>query len=154
LSSTSDEVRIWNQAATDDADRVTSVSFSTATAGVSFGFDTHFTNQDGFVGNSSEGLSTNGVNGAFAAAVSGDIGSPGMVVSWPRFSTITGSSGDHQIKFSTEASVSYDIEFKNSTADVGWTFLSNIVASGTQATVTDTTASPQRFYRAVRKPLP
>jgi hypothetical protein len=154
LSGTSDEVRLWNQAATDDADRITSVSFSTATVGNSFGFDNHFTTQDGFVGNSTDGLTTNGVNGAFAAAVSGDIGSPGMLVTWPRLSTIAATGGSHQITFSSESSVNYDVEYKNSFSDTAWTYLSTSLATGSQVTVTDPANVPQRFYRVVRKTTP
>ncbi|MDB6055262.1 MAG: hypothetical protein JWN25_2785, partial [Verrucomicrobiales bacterium] len=122
--------------------------------GNSFGFDNHFTSQDGFIGNSTEGLTTNSVNGAFAAAVSGDIGSPGMLVTWPRFTTLTTDGGGRQITFTTEPTVTYDIQYKNSISDATWTFLSTTNATTTQATVSDPATVTQRFYRVVRKSLP
>jgi hypothetical protein len=62
-------VQLWNQLATDPNDLISTVTFLTATPGISFGFDPTYDNQFGFSGDADfGGLSTNGVNGAFVAA--------------------------------------------------------------------------------------
>jgi hypothetical protein len=142
-----DAVYLWNAAANSVTDTVASVTFSAATKGVSFGFDP--------AANIFGGLSVAGQNGAFVAAVNGDIGSPGTILSLPRFTEIS-FNGDHGFKlgFVTQTNLNYGVEYKNNLTDANWTTLTNFTASANSFIVTDPTADTNsaRFYRIVVTP--
>ena len=146
LSGSGDEVRVWNQAATQEADRVAAVAFSTATAGVSFTFDPQSTNQLGFAGNTTQGSSTNGLNGALASAESGDIGSPGRIVNWP--GTITAGNSGAQLSWFSQPNWDYFVEFKTNLTDTTWLTLTNVTSGDTNAFgISVAVPAVQRFYR-------
>jgi len=69
LGSGGDGVRVWSSSATLDADVIDSVDFGTELRGASYTYNTNSGLFDIF--------STNGVNGAFKAVETDDIGSPG-----------------------------------------------------------------------------
>ena len=69
LGSAGDGVRVWAAGASTDANVVDSVDFGTALRGSSFTYDTNTGLFSTF--------STNGINGAFKAAETDDVGSPG-----------------------------------------------------------------------------
>ena len=73
LSATGDGLRLWTDVATVQADTVSQVDFAAALNGVSFGYNP-VTGQFGQV-------SQVGVFGAFKAASSADVGSPGRILS-------------------------------------------------------------------------
>jgi hypothetical protein len=70
LGSGGDGVRVWSSTATIDADLVDSVDFGTAVRGQSYTYNTN-------TGLFTE-FSTNGINGAFKAVETDDVGSPGI----------------------------------------------------------------------------
>ena len=154
LSATADEVRVWNQAAMVDADRVTSVSFSTAAAGASFGFNPEATDQFGFVGNSSQWVSTNGYNGAFTAAVSGDIGSPGRVVNWPGVAVIKPGGGLFNVTWTSQPNRIYNVQYTTEILPANWLPLTNVTAVSNVCTVADSANNPHRFYRVSLTHIP
>ena len=70
LGAAGDGVRVWAAGASSDANVVDSVDFGTALRGSSFTYDTNTGQFSSF--------STNGINGAFKAVETDDVGSPGV----------------------------------------------------------------------------
>ncbi len=144
LSGSGDEVHIWNAAATDNSDQVTAVGFGTGTDGNSFGFDLNFLDQTGFEGT----LTTVGVDGAFAAAVGGDIGSPGAVINMPHFNGLTRTNGGFVLSWFSQPNWNYTIQYKANLTDSTWTTLPEVMSDNTNVmNYTDITSDAQRFYR-------
>ncbi len=142
FSSDGDALYLWNAAAYSITDIVASATFSTGTKGVSFGYDP--------VANTFGALSVAGESGAFAAAVNGDIGSPGAIVSAPRFTELNYVDGlRFELGFATVPNLNYGVQFKNALTDVSWTTLTNFTATSTFSTVADVTVGTNstRFYR-------
>jgi Lamin Tail Domain/Immunoglobulin I-set domain len=147
LSGSGDDVHIWNAAATTDGDQVASVNFLTAPAGTSFGFDPTVSNQTGFLGFAPDGLSVVGVDGAFTAAVGGDIGSPGTIVNLPRTS-ISPTNGCFAISWVNQPNWGYTVQYKTNLTDPNWTTLTTVTSDSSAVfTIVDPTISTQRFYR-------
>ncbi|MGH7952421.1 MAG: hypothetical protein ACREFE_10960, partial [Limisphaerales bacterium] len=145
LSGGSDEVHIWNAAATDNSDQVTSVGFGAGTAGNSFGFDLNYLDQSGFDGLT---LTTNGVNGAFVAAVGCDIGSPGAIINMPYLAGTTCTNGGFDLSWFSQPNWNYTIQYKTNLTDLTWTTLTQVMSGNTNVmSYTDTTSDAQRFYR-------
>ena len=147
FSSAGDAVYLWNAAANSITDTVAGVTFSTATRGVSFGYNP--------VANAFGSLSVAGQSGAFAAAVNGDIGSPGTLINLPRFTQLTFNPGAaFNLSFVTQASLAYRVEFKNNLTDPAWTPLTNFVATSSSFMLADpfTNTNSARFYRVVVTP--
>ena len=149
LSGGGDEVHMWNAATADVNDTVAGVSFLDSTGGISsFGFDPTVPNQTGFLGYAPDGLSVNGVNGAFIAAVGGDIGSPGTIVNLPRTTSITQTNGGFQLSWVNQPDWNYTVQYKNNLSDANWTTLTNLASDGSSVfSIVDPTISTQRFYR-------
>jgi Lamin Tail Domain/Immunoglobulin I-set domain len=150
LSGTGDDVHIWNAVASGDADQyqIAHVSFLTGTDGVSFGFDPTITDETGFYGFAPDGLSINGVNGAFVATVGGDIGSPGTIVNLPRITGITKTNGGFQLSWVNQPNWNYTVEYKTNLTDFAWTTLTNLTSDSSSAfSIIDPTITNQRFYR-------
>ena len=147
FSSSGDAIYLWNAAATALTDTVASVTFSTATRGVSFGFDPS--------ANIFGGLSVAGKNGAFVAAANGDVGSPGTVLNVPQFSGFN-FSGDNgfNLNFATQSNLNYVVEYKDDLTAPTWLILTNFTAAGNLSSVTDATAATNsaRFYRIEVEP--
>jgi hypothetical protein len=147
LSGTSDQVNLWNQAAlveTDAIGKVAGVQLSTALLGHTFIRDP---DTGIFSGNTTTGLSTNGVNGAFVAASNGDVGSPGWVVD-PLRLTVVPHATSVDLTWNSTAGRNYGIWYKNAITDAGWTSLTNLTAAGSSTTITDVLGSADRIYRA------
>jgi hypothetical protein len=144
FSSDGDAVFLWNAAANSVTDTVASVTFSTATKGVSFGYDP--------ASNIFGGLSATGQDGAFVAAVNGDIGSPGTILNLPRFTQLgfNGGSG-FNLSFVTQSNLNYSVEYKNNLTDPVWMTLTNFTAVSNLFVVADPAASTNsaRFYRVL-----
>jgi hypothetical protein len=146
LSSSSDQVNLWNQATTVETDpigKVAAIQLSTAVAGRTF-----VRNPDTglFTGNSTTGLSTNGLNGAFKAAQNGDVGSPGWYVA-PLKVTITPTPFGSDLTWNSTAGRNYTVFYKNSVSDAIWSSLTNIVASAAITTVSTASPASTRIYR-------
>jgi hypothetical protein len=146
FSSDGDAVYLWNAAANSITDTVASVTFSTATRGVSFGYDPD--------SNTFGGLSVAGENGAFVAAVNGDIGSPGTVINLSRFAALNLNGSGFSLTLVTQPGRNYRIEYKNSLTDANWLTLTNVTVAPNPLTVIDPGVSTNfsRFYRAVLVP--
>jgi hypothetical protein len=141
-----DAINLWNAVATADTDKVASVALGTATRGVSFGFNP----DTGTFG----GLSVAGMNGAFVAAVNGDIGSPGTIVNLPRFTIVSAANGQFSLSLFTQPQRNYRIEYKASLSDPDWLTLTNVTAAPNPLKITDPIPRAQscRFYRAIMVP--
>jgi hypothetical protein len=57
-------------------------------------------------------LSVSGVNGAFTAATSTDVGSPGTVLNVPSFNSITQTNGGIALSWSTQPNWTNTVQFK------------------------------------------
>ena len=147
LSGTGDEVHIWNAAATDNSDQVTAVGFGAGTVGNSFGFDLNYLDQSGFDGFT---LTTAGVDGAFTAAVGGDIGSPGAVLNMPSLTKATITNGRFNLSWVSQPNWNYTIQYKTNLTDLNWNTLTNIKSGDTNVmNYFDPATSTQRYYRVM-----
>ncbi|HEX4349442.1 MAG TPA: FN3 associated domain-containing protein, partial [Verrucomicrobiae bacterium] len=147
FSSDGDAITLWNAAATDLSDTVASVTFSTATKGVSFGYDP--------ASNTFGALSVAGQNGAFVAALDGDIGSPGTLLALPQFTQLAFNGGSgFNLGFLTESNLGYGIQYKNNLLDPNWITLTNFIAPSNSFIFNDPSAgtNTRRFYRVVVTP--
>jgi len=149
FSAAGDSVTLWNAAATTEADYIDSESFSTATRGVSFGFDPNINEADyGFLGYAPDGLSTAGTDGAFVAATGGDVGSPGTILNLPRFNSITMTSDGCMLSWFSQPDWTNTVQFKTSLSDSNWTTLTNLTSGAADVmNFVDPTTGTQRFYR-------
>ena len=151
LSSAGDAINLWNAAASDDSDKLASAVFSTATPGVTFGYDP----VSGFFGD----LSTDGVNGAFAAVSGGDIGSPGYTrntqrVIFPRLREMAVVNGTFRLSWNTQPGTKYVVQSKPQLDSSDWTTETelNAVDSLTTVELPFAPTAPQRFYRVAQEP--
>jgi len=144
LSSAGDAVNVWNAAASDNFDKVASVTFSTGTAGASFRYNPD-TQQFGE-------LSTAGAFGAFAAAVGGDIGSPGYVTAppvKPEITEIKRVTDGVSITWKTAAGKQYLLQARSNIDSGEWTTVRTVTATADSATevVAIEAGSERQFYR-------
>lgn len=147
FSSSADAIYVWNAAASASTDLVASVTFPAATRGVTFGYnpDTH----------AFGALSVAGQNGAFAAAVNGDVGSPGTLINLPSFTRYQFSAGTgFGLSFVTQPNRHYQVQYKDDLNSPSWTLLTELTANTTSATATDPNAGTNacRYYRVVITP--
>lgn len=152
LSQTADEVNVWNALTlpgNELFERIAGVNFAQTYLGSTLIYDPENPPVGGVMGV----FSTNSVlgeaaNGVFAAAVGGSHGSPGYVVA-PVFpnAAITNNGANVAVSFNTIATRNYTVEYKTNLTDAGWTTLNSLTAIGTNSTVMDSAAPPQKFYR-------
>ena len=152
LSQTADEVNVWNALTlpgNELFERIAGVNFAQTYLGSTLIYDPENPPVGGVMGV----FSTNSVlgeaaNGVFVAAVGGSHGSPGYVVA-PVFpnAAITNNGANVAVSFNTIATRNYTVEYKTNLADAGWTTLNSLTAIGTNSTVMDSAAPPQKFYR-------
>jgi hypothetical protein len=142
-----DQLTLWNAAAQTESDLIDSVSIaSTDGSAISYCYDPY----GNFIfGINPDSLSILGVNGAFAAAVNGDIGSPGTIVNYPKFTGIAPASGGMQLSWISQSNFVYSVQCKTNLTDASWTTLANTTAGGNLWNFIDTTTVTQRFYRVV-----
>lgn len=147
LSSLGDGIVLWNSGATSDADTIAADVFSTATNGVSFGYDPELE----IFGD----LSEVGVNGAWVAPENGDIGSPGFIrnIPEPRNLTITKAGAGWSFSWIGKSGAGYTVQTTTDLNSDGWTDVSTVTASGISVSAT-APAGPgnQRFYRIKLNP--
>jgi hypothetical protein len=142
-----DALTVWNAAAVRESDFVDSVSIaSTDGSAVSFCYDPY---AQVFSGINPDGLSVLDVNGAFAAAVNGDIGSPGTIVNYPKITSITRAGGNTQLSWISQSNFNYTVQCKTNLTDANWTTLTNTTAGDNIWNVTSPTSSTQCFYRVI-----
>jgi hypothetical protein len=150
FSAIADALTLWNAAATTELDYIDTVSISTATRGVSFGFDPYQSDANyGFLGYAPDGLSVAGNDGAFVAAVGGDVGSPGTVVNLPRFTSITQTNGGFALSWISQSNFAYTVQFKTNLTDAIWTTLTNVTPTTNVWNLVDPATNAQRFYRLI-----
>jgi hypothetical protein len=157
LKATADAIRLWNPTALRNTDYIFSVGIVhidgdfAPIRGVSLNFWC-----DGpvpFIGVPS----AFGQCGAFQAARSGDVGSPGFasrsVSPWPlpRILRISRDAGGVQLICETEPGQRYELQYTDSLCNPAWTTLGEHVAAGTELTIRDPTPfqTQDRFYRLV-----
>lgn len=144
-----DALTVWNAVGTTDfdlGDFIDSVGVAVETNGISFCYNPY---NNTFPGTTPDGLSVLGVNGAFAAAVNGDIGSPGTIVNLPKFTGITQTNGGMQLSWISQSNFVYTVQCKTNLTDANWTTLTNTTAGNNLWTFKDTTTNKQRFYRLI-----
>ena len=141
FSSGGDSLEVWNAAANNEGDYVDAVSFASATAGDSFGFDPA-TQTFG-------DLSVAGVNGAFTAAIGGDIGSPGTIVNLPQITATAQTGEGFSLTWISQPNYNYEVQYKDNLAQTNWLMLTNLTAGINRFTFTDSATNSQRFYRVV-----
>ncbi len=147
FSSSGDAIYLWNAAATTATDTVTSVTFPAASRGVTFGYNS--------ASNTFGALSVAGQNGAFAAAVNGDIGSPGTLINLPRFTHFQLShTNGFNFTFVTQPTRNYQIQYKQNLADTNWQIFTNFTANSNSFTLADPSSNTNsaRYYRIVILP--
>ncbi len=144
LSSSGDALNLWNAAADDETDKVASAVFSTATRGVSFGYDP----SSGLFGE----LSVPGVNGAFVAAELGDKGSPGTIASRPRFIRVRRMAAGCELTWQTVPGKAYTLLARERLEAGTWSALHTARADSDSLTFVDTAPGPQRYYRVRLEP--
>lgn len=146
LSSAGDAVNVWNAAASEDSDKISSAVFSTATLGTSFGY----ASTSGAFG----GLSTAGTEGTFTAVSGGDLGSPGWIrnvprVIRPRFLEQVRTETGLRLKWTTQAGRAYLLKSKTSlAAGTEWTVHGRFDGTGSPLLL-DTAVDPMvagRFF--------
>ncbi len=147
LSASGDAIRLWNDTTTDTNDLVTSASFGTATAGVSFNFDP-ITAQFG-------GLSQIGNFGVFRATNPGDVGSPGRIraPANPPFISVRPMADLLRLTVNAVAAHQYTLEVRTDVALDTWTALGEPVLATTDGPLTFEVerSGTQRFFQITVK---
>ncbi|MEY2465484.1 MAG: hypothetical protein QOD03_5, partial [Verrucomicrobiota bacterium] len=151
LSSTADEMNIWNAATligNELTERIAGVNFAASGAGSTFVYDPENPPVSGVFGvSSSNTVMGAAANGIFHAAQSGDFGSPGFVVASIHPTCVITNSGNVFVSWNSFATRNYTVEFKTNLDAPNWTpFVSNFTATGTSSSVTDAPDEPQKFY--------
>jgi hypothetical protein len=149
LKSFGDTLYLWNPAAEDPYDYVATALWAGATRGVSFEL-AHKCEPDFGCEDEAERESVNGTNGAFQAATSPDIGSPGYSSEPPlRILSIQTGSGQVKIQCRVSAGQSYRLLRANGLSAPAWTPLAGLTATNNVLVLEDSLASTEaaRFYR-------
>lgn len=149
-----DALYLWNATATVREDVILSLSFVTDTRGVSLWFDP-------ILSEFGE-PSVVGERGAFRAAQSDDVGSPGWIgnppprLIPPRILSVEHGSGGVTLIWSTQAGQTYEVQSSEDLNQEIWVSLHTFVAEEATLSTTDRYGqSPHRFYRVVaRSPSP
>jgi hypothetical protein len=146
FSKNGEEINLWNGAATDPFDTVAAVSFASSLSGISLECDADtFCLID----------SVPGVRGAFRAAETEDIGSPGYTDNPPpRFLGITRDESEVTLKCRTVEGTTYQLAYKTLLAHPSWTAIENFTATNSIVFISDPGAgmSETRFYRLEEMP--
>ncbi|HEX4264687.1 MAG TPA: CotH kinase family protein [Verrucomicrobiae bacterium] len=146
FSSDGDAIHLWNAAAASLSDTVTDVTYGLATKGVSFGYDP--------AARTFGGLSVVAQNGGFVAAVNGDIGSPGTVITPPLLTNPTYDLGAGlQLKFATVSNLNYRVEYTTNVNDPLWISVTNFTATSSSFNFTaPVQGNVSGFYRVIVAP--
>jgi hypothetical protein len=150
LSQTADEVNLWNAVTlvgNELSERVCGINFAASSVGWTFVYDPENPPVAGvFSVAATNTVAGNAANGVFAAATLGAFGSPGYVVA-PILVSVTQSNGDVSLTWNSAATRHYSVECKASLSDPSWTVLSNVTATATSTTITDSPGAASRLYR-------
>jgi hypothetical protein len=133
-----EQLYLWNAAATDPHDPLATLSWATATLGVSFECD-RWCDPEGY-GCMDEATreSVLGLNGAFRAAGGADIGSPGYIANPPpRILSVTRPSGGVSVRCRVNVGKSYRLWRAESLAPPAWEPVETRTASGSVLTLSD-----------------
>lgn len=149
LSSTADEINLWNAVTipgNELSERVSWYSFAAAPLLTTFVYDP----ENLPVGNVFQVLSTNTVlglpaNGMMTAA-NGAVGSPGRVVQ-PVYATNSVSGGVSVVSWNTVNTRKYAAYFASDATASAWTTLSNLTATGSSASIGEPAQPGARYYR-------
>jgi hypothetical protein len=148
LGDTGDDIAVWNVTATDDLDYLDRVGFSTANVGVSRWFDKTVCAEYGV-------FSVEGQCGAFRAAQTCDVGSPGWT-QWtpPRLVSLSREPSGVKLTWKAPPGSTNLLQYKRHPEDADWITLGSFTALEAVRTATDPTlgADHQRFYRIVSMP--
>ena len=148
-----DGIGLFNMGATDDRDLVILGSFSSSPPGISLVFDV--TNPDV---DCCYLQAEAGVNGAFAAAQGGDVGSPGYIdtPTDPRILLFRRQPAGCFLTWRSIRAGNYVVQCRDRLAAGNWVDLATRPRAGATTSFLDTTvtAADQRFYRVVWRPTP
>ncbi|MBL9171530.1 MAG: immunoglobulin domain-containing protein [Verrucomicrobiales bacterium] len=124
LSSLGDAINLWNGVASEDFDTVASEVFSTATNGVSFGWDA--------ASQTFGGLSVAGLGGAWRSLENADYGSPGFLTNppYPRILDFQRVGNTYRITWNTEPNRRYVLQSGESLDGSVWTAVETLTATG------------------------
>lgn len=147
LSSLGDAINLWNGVASEDFDTAVSEVFSTATNGVSFGWDITL--------GSFGAPSVPGIGGAWRALENGDIGSPGFLTNppYPRILEFLRKSGGLSITWTSIPGRTYAVESRPGLGNDPWTPVATLTASGNFLTYeTPAVVAAPAFFRVSLEP--
>jgi hypothetical protein len=150
LSQTADEVNLWNAvtlAGNELAERICGINFAATSVGSTLVYDPENPPVAGvFNVVSTNTVAGNTANGVFAAAVAGAFGSPGYLTAPIQLtSQIVGA--DLVLSWNSAPNRHYTVEYKSDLTDATWSMLTNLTATATSTTITDTAGTPARYYR-------
>lgn len=141
FSELGDMIQLWNATALYDYEWLVSLSFVNLEAGISLWFD------DGACEFGCP--SVEGERGAFRAAESDDIGSPGWTTNRPKITSIRYDLAGVALTWKTQPGRTYELQYCDRLAPQEWMSLRSLTADGDSLTTTDSTTAAvlQRFYR-------
>ncbi len=145
-----DAIFLWNGAAIDTSDYISSVNFVNYATGVTLEF---FRDDPDCLRYGCE--SVFGQRGAIRAMEADDIGSPGWTTNhplgthMPRFTSLLRSTSGASLTWKARAGKHYELQFKSALTNATWTPLSQHSATGLSLTTLDASATnaTARFYR-------
>jgi hypothetical protein len=143
-----DRVWLWNATAESDDDTLLGIGVFDSSASPTPGFSLEYDPKFG-------GLSipsVAGQRGAFQAAESGDIGSPGWTNNEqraiPRHLSVRRDTGGFVLRWKTEPGRTYSVQSRADLAQSGWTTVTNLPAAGPWLSFTNSIYDTDRkFYR-------
>lgn len=142
LSTLGDGVVLWNSGASSDPDTIAAEVFSTATNGVSFGYDAALE----IFGD----LSAVGVNGAWIAPENGDIGSPGFIrnIPEPRNLAVSKAGAGWSFSWIGNSGSSYTLQTTTDLNSGLWDDVTSLTATSAIVSANaPASGDGQRFYR-------
>ncbi len=155
LADVGESLTLWNPAAINDADSVASIAWLLGTVGVSLECTADCDEEYGCMGMCLTD-SVLGVNGAFRAAVNGDIGSPGCITNLapmpvpPRFLSIAYDGSRILLECAVTPGKTYRLSCTPELPAAEWTELDTYVPSDPLLWIEDAAPAPAaapRFYR-------
>ena len=148
-----DEIYVWNPGATDVYDAITSVNFPSTIDGVSFEMNNYCDSFGCYARYLQD--SAPGINGAFHAVESGDIGSPGYLANPPpRILEIRRGNPILNLKCRVNEGKAYRLEYKSELTAGGWAQRPPFTATNSVIELEDipSSAAATGFYRLEELP--
>ncbi len=150
LNSRGDQIKVWNSTALTDDEFLLTVGFTSSPAGVSLWFDP--------VEAEFGEPSIPGERGAFLAAESGDIGSPGWTsnnrVVRPKVTLTRRGPEGVFVTWKTQPGRTYELRRSETPQGSNWALVSALTATTSSLTALDASANgaPRRFYKIIMLP--